>query len=171
MVYQMKIYVDGGCRRNGFSNAIAAASAVRKTRRGEKYWYQTRRLYAGQRATNQRAELTAIILGLEMALEKSDKLDSNPTLDVTIFSDSRYTVDCMTDFIYKWTRNGWVNSRGEEVANRDLIEEASDLDDRIAQLGTVTYIWIPRSENELADKHCNEELEAMERDISDAESV
>jgi ribonuclease HI len=158
----MKIYVDGGCRRNGFSNAIAAASAVRKTRWGGKYWYKTRRLYAYRKVSNQRAELTAIILGLEMALEKFDDLDSNPNLDVTIYSDSRYAVDCMTDFIYKWTRNGWINSRGEEVANRDLIEEASDLDDRLAQLGTVTYSWIPRSENSLADRHCNEELDAME---------
>lgn len=69
----------------------------------------------------------------------------------------------MTDFIYKWSRNGWINARGEEVANRDLIEKASDLDDRLVQLGTVTYRWIPRSENALADKHCNEELNAMEQ--------
>jgi ribonuclease HI len=167
MVYQMEIYVDGGCRRNGFSNAIAAAAAVRKNRRGEKYWYKTRRLDGHNNVTNQRAEITAIILGLEMALERFQDLDLNPMLDVTIYSDSKYAVGCLTHFLYKWTQNGWINSRGEEVANRDLIEEASDLDDRLAQLGTVTYSWIPRSENVLADKHCNEELDDMEQDDSD----
>lgn len=78
-----------------------------------------------------------------MALEKFNDLGPKPNLDITIYSDSRYAIDCMTDFIYKWTRNGWTNSRGEETANRDLIKEASSLDDRLAELGTVTYSWIP----------------------------
>lgn len=169
MVYQIKIYVDGGCRRNGFSNAIAAASAVRENRWG-KSWYRTPRLSRQENATNQRAEITAIIPGLEMALNRFDDLASNPTLDVTIYSDSRYAVDCLTDFVYKWTQNGWTNARGAEVANRDLIEEASDLDDRLERLGNVAYSWIPRSQNVLADKRCNEELDAMEKDDSDSDS-
>ena len=86
---------------------------------------------------------------------------------MNIYSDSRYAVDCMNVLIYKWSRNGWINSRGERVANQDLIREASDLDDKVAELGDVQYIWIPRSENDLADKHCNEELDAMENEIDD----
>lgn len=156
--------MDGGCRRNGSGNAIAAAAAIRKERSGGRYWHRQRRLSSYQNATNQRAEITAIILGLEMALEKYKELDSNPRLNVTIHSDSKYAVNCMNVWIYKWVRNGWTNSRGEEVANQDLIQEASNLDDQLAELGDVKYVWIPRSENEEADKHCNEELDAMEKD-------
>ena len=164
MGYIMKIYVDGGCRRNGSSSAIAAAAAVRKERARGKYRYCQRRLPSYPKATNQRAEITAIILGLEMALGKYEELDSNPRLNVTIHSDSKYAVNCMNDWIYKWTQNGWTNSRGEPVANRDLIQQASNLDDRLRELGTVKFVWIPRSENEEADKHCNEELDKMEKD-------
>ncbi|KAK2730730.1 hypothetical protein FQN55_005512 [Onygenales sp. PD_40] len=161
MVYRMEIYVDGGCRRNGYSDAMGAAAAIRQSRSGSKYWHRTRRL--SKKPTNQRAEITAIILGIQMALDAYDDLDSYPRLDVTIYSDSRYAVGCMTDWVYKWANNGWVNSRGVKVSNKNLIKKASALDDKLSELGNVTYSWIPRSENELADKHCNEELDAMEQ--------
>jgi len=73
----------------------------------------------------------------------------------------RYAVGCMTEWIYKWSSNGWVNSAGSEVANRDLIEEASDLDDRVRDLGRVEYIWIPRAENTVADEAVNNALDEM----------
>nr|KMM71100.1 hypothetical protein CPAG_07407 [Coccidioides posadasii RMSCC 3488] len=160
MVYRMEIYVDGGCRYNGYSNAIAAAAAVLQYRWGNNYKYRTCQV-SGE-ATNQRAEITAIILGLQMALDRYEELDTSPSIDVTIYSDSRYAIGCMTEWIYKWSNNGWTNSRGEEVANRDLIQEASDLDDDVQDLGSVTYRWIPREDNDLADKHCNEKLDDME---------
>lgn len=161
----MKIYVDGGCRRNGYSDAVAAAAAVRMDRFG-RYWHRQRRLSGRNIATNQRAEITAIILGLEMALEKYQDLNGCPRLKVTIHSDSQYAVKCLDQWVYKWANNGWINCQGREVANRDLIEKASNLDDRIRELGNVQYVWIPRCENSLADKHCNEEMDAMERQVS-----
>lgn len=158
MVYVMEIYVDGGCRGNGHPGSIGAAAAVFKKRYGgSESW--TRSLPHTPTPTNQRAEITAIILALELALEKSDQLDTDPYLDVTIYSDSKYAVGCMNDWIYKWTRNGWVNAAGYEVANRDLIEEASDLDDRLKEIGDVQYIWIPREKNQLADECCNEDMD------------
>ena len=62
----------------------------------------------------------------------------------------------MTDWIYKWAENGWINAAGNEVANRDLIEKASRLDDRLKEEGSVKYIWIPRAENAIADEFVNE---------------
>lgn len=61
--------------------------------------------------------------------------------------------------MYKWCKNGWVNARGANVANKDLIEEASDLDDQVAELGEVVYKWIPRKENYLADEACDERMD------------
>jgi ribonuclease HI len=160
MVYVMEIYVDGGCRGNGQPGSIGAAAAVFKLRYGgQEVW--TSRLASYPRPTNQRAEISAIILALEQALEKYDGLDGSPWLDVTIYSDSRYAVDCMTNWVYKWVRNGWRNAAGQEVANRDLIEKASDLDDQLKEDGKVEYVWIPREKNQDADRACNEELDEM----------
>jgi len=159
----MKIYVDGGCRGNGQPGSIGAAAAVFESRGGrQQIW--SRRLPASYHTpvTNQRAELTAIIIALEQAIIKYDGLDSDPRLVVTIYSDSRYAIGCMNEWIYKWSQNGWVNAAGREVANRELIQEASDLDDELKERGDVSYVWIPRHENEDADRHCNSVMDEME---------
>lgn len=67
----------------------------------------------------------------------------------------------MNEWIYKWSRNGWRNARGDEVANRDLIQEASDLDDQLKEEGTVTYTWIPRAENQDADEAANDAMDGQ----------
>ncbi|KAI1849682.1 hypothetical protein JX266_004631 [Neoarthrinium moseri] len=108
--------------------------------------------------TNQKAEIEAIILALEWATQRYEELDSSPNLLVKINSDSRYAVNCMNEWIAKWSRNGWQNSKGWDVANRDLLQRAADLDEVVKQYGTVQYIWIPREKNTLADRYCNDAL-------------
>ncbi|KAK2736277.1 hypothetical protein FQN57_000807 [Myotisia sp. PD_48] len=163
MVYYMEIYTDGGCRRNGQPGAIGAAAAAIKNRYGKYRGWQLS-LPSNPRPTNQRAEITAIILALEKASEKYDELNSKPRLDVKIYSDSRYVVGCMTTWVDKWENNGWTNSAGKEVANRDLLEEAWDLDNTLRQVGRgdIEYIWIPREKNEYADRLCNEDMDEQE---------
>ncbi|RMZ75809.1 hypothetical protein DV738_g5268, partial [Chaetothyriales sp. CBS 135597] len=159
MGYIIEIYVDGGCRRNGYSDAVGAAAAIRLLRQGG---HQISKEQLSGEPTNQRAELTAIILGQQMALDLDKHMRNSPYFHVTIHSDSRYAVGCMNDWRFKWMNNGWTNSRGDQVANRDLIEEAVDLHDCLTQLGEVKYVWIPRAENQWADMYCNEELDEME---------
>lgn len=48
--------------------------------------------------------------------------------DIEIISDSAYVVNGINDQWHeKWVRNGWRNSAGKPVANRDLWEEIIDL--------------------------------------------
>ncbi|KAI0486609.1 ribonuclease H1 [Xylaria cf. heliscus] len=162
MVYVMEFYVDGGCRGNGYAHSIGAAACCLMGRGHRLIAQKSVPLPSFPSPTNQRAEITAIILALEWALQKYKELDAYPDLDVRIHSDSRYAIGCMDTWIYKWVRNGWVNSLGNEVANRDLIERASDLDDEVKELGSVSYVWVPRSDNQLADELCQEELNDQE---------
>lgn len=67
----------------------------------------------GNRQTNQRAELTAILRALEIAPRHRD---------VTISTDSRYAIDCVTVWFVKWRRNKWLTADGKPVENKDLIE-------------------------------------------------
>ncbi|KAH7364101.1 ribonuclease H1 [Rhexocercosporidium sp. MPI-PUGE-AT-0058] len=165
MVYTMEIYIDGGCRGNGHPDAFGAAAAVFKYRYGRQtvwtrylestddYWNED------PPVTNQRAEITAVIIALEQALEKFQDLRGNPWLDVKIYTDSKYVFGCMTEWIYKWSNNGWINAAGNPVANQDLIRQASDLDDRLKEEGSVQYLWIPRAENQDADEACNDRMD------------
>lgn len=67
---------------------------------------------ADAETTNQRMELTA-------ALQAVKSL-SGP---LHIFSDSTYVVNCFRDSWWRgWLKRGWVNSKRQPVANRDLWE-------------------------------------------------
>lgn len=163
MVYKMVIKVDGGCRNNGKANPVAAAAGCRVYRGGRRYTHRTRRLPRHPTPTNQRAELLAVVLALEWALERNETLHLATYLQVTVQTDSRYAHGCMTEWVDKWLCNGWTNARGLAVANQDLLKRAVELEDRItAGGGRVEYVWIPREQNELADQHCNEEMDAQE---------
>ncbi len=162
MTYTLTMYVDGGCRRNGYAGAIGAAACVIMGRGGRtQTWTQKLPLYDPQ-PTNQRAELEAIILALEQGWEKYQRLVKDPYMAVTIFTDSKYALGCMTQWKQKWLNNNFTNCTGYDVANRDLIEIAYDLEDRLANEGRVEYRWIPRADNELADEAVNEALDEME---------
>ncbi|KAL2825069.1 ribonuclease H-like protein [Aspergillus cavernicola] len=155
MVYTMQIHVDGGCRGNGKPWAIGAAAAARKNRKGNFTQSWTTVLPSDPTPTNQRAEIAAIIIALKAALIKYQTLNTAPYLRLTIWSDSRYAIGCMTEWVKKWMNNGWVNAAGREVANRDLIEKAVGLARDVKRVGRVKYVFIPRDENEYADKLCN----------------
>ncbi|KAL3454587.1 hypothetical protein BJX65DRAFT_260844 [Aspergillus insuetus] len=68
MVYIIDLYADGGCHGNGQPGAIAAAAVIFK--KGKERWRPKHSVALPRNPplTNQRAELTAIILALEKAL-------------------------------------------------------------------------------------------------------
>ena len=161
MVLVMEFYVDGGCRGNGKPGAIGAAAAVRRYRNGrEMYWTRQLDTY-DYNATNQRAEILAIILALEWAMEAYENSNTSPRISVTIHSDSKYAVNCMNQWLYKWSHNGWTTSAGGSVANQDILQEAIDAENRVLEVGNVIYKWVPRDEVHGADEKCNEELDDM----------
>lgn len=68
-------------------------------------------------ATNQRMELRAAYEALKYWSEYE------PSEVCTIYSDSAYFVNCYNDKWYiNWENNGWINSKKEPVANKDLWE-------------------------------------------------
>ena len=115
--------------------------------------------------TNQRAELSAIILALKQAINERQELDNDPYMHVTIYTDSKYAHGCMTGWYRKWENNGFINSLGYEVTNRDLIERALDLQRDILDYGNVIWEWIPRSDNHTADNAVNEEMNDMDMEF------
>ena len=71
-------------------------------------------LHGGEKnTTNQRMELTACIKALEQIEAKN--------IDVKVFSDSAYLVNCMNKRWYdKWLKNGWRSAQKKPVENKDL---------------------------------------------------
>jgi ribonuclease HI len=62
--------------------------------------------------TNNIAELTAPLVGLRLLKERCF---------VTIYSDSQYTIDCITKYYSGWERRGFVTQNKGEVKNKQLV--------------------------------------------------
>ncbi|GAU76184.1 ribonuclease H [Fusibacter sp. 3D3] len=106
----VEIFCDGACSGNGQETNVGGWGAVLVCN-GQK-----KELFGGEAATtNNIMELTAAIEAL-----KSLKTTS---LEVRIFSDSAYVVNCFREGWYqKWRLNGWRNSKKEPVENKLLWE-------------------------------------------------
>ena len=93
--------------------------------------------------TNNRMELTAPIMALKNIKSKSE---------ITIYTDSTYVKNGITEWIKKWEKNGWKNSNKKPVKNKDLWIKLNQL----CQNNKVIWKWIKGHSNNkyniLADK-------------------
>ncbi|NQV88186.1 MAG: ribonuclease HI [Parcubacteria group bacterium] len=69
--------------------------------------------------TNNRMELQAAISALQIIKEKNS--------DVSIYTDSKYVVNGITEWVYSWEKRNWVTAKKEAVLNKDLWEDLLDL--------------------------------------------
>ena len=42
---------------------------------------------------------------------------------INIYTDSEYSIKSLTVWIHNWKKNGWKNSKKEDVANQDIIKK------------------------------------------------
>ena len=71
--------------------------------------------YFKEQVTNNQMELIAMIKALHLASNdyKNEK--------VIIYSDSAYCVNICNDWIWSWSQNNWINSKGIEIENKEII--------------------------------------------------
>lgn len=127
----MKGYFDGASRGNP---GVAGGGALLIDKNGTTIW-ETARFFG--KKTNNEAEYSALILLLKAAKErKVTKLD--------VFGDSKLIV-CQVSKTWK------INLPHLRALAKEVWEITKDMD--------VTYNWIPREENCLADALANEAVE------------
>lgn len=100
------VYTDGACTANGRSSARAGIGVFWANDHPDNV---SRKLVGKQ--TNNRAEIEAAIVAIQIALKNNYK-----TLD--IHTDSDFMINSMTKWIKKWKRNGWKLSTGGPVKNQ-----------------------------------------------------
>lgn len=107
-------------------------------------------------ATNNQMEITAVLKGLQ-SIKK-------PSMPVKVITDSRYIVDCMNKKWYDgWTRNGWKNSKGDSVKNKELWLALIEEIDRFPFL---SFEWVKshnvNNGNIKVDEYCNQLMDELE---------
>ena len=130
------IYTDGACSgnpgRGGWGAVIFDNDNKQKNISGSE-----------ENTTNNRMELSAAIMALE---------EVNMNSEITIYTDSTYVKNGITEWVLKWKENGWKNSNKEPVKNKDLWEKL----DNLCEQNTINWKWVKahasNKYNNLADE-------------------
>ncbi len=130
------IYTDGACSGNpgpgGWGTILMYEDNKKEISGGEK------------ETTNNIMEITAVIEGLKLL---------KYSCEVEIYSDSAYVVNAFNqNWITNWKKNGWKNSKKEDVKNRELWENL----EKLMEPHEVTFIKVKgHSDNEFNNR-CDE---------------
>ena len=118
---KLKIYTDGACSGNpgkGGWAAIIINDGNQSSLSGSE-----------NNTTNNRMELMAPIMALKKIKIKSE---------ITIYTDSRYVKDGITEWIKKWKLNNWRSSNKKPVKNKDLWVKL----DNCCQKHKISWNWV-----------------------------
>ncbi|RPB29016.1 ribonuclease H-like protein [Terfezia boudieri ATCC MYA-4762] len=149
---QMLMFCDGACSNNGWGG-----NSVVEPRGGCGVVFTCKEIMPnglsspleinGIPHTNNRAELRAVILGLDLRFWPGGGFES-----LVIACDSEYVVLGICDRLQTWIKRGWQTSAGRPVANIDLWKELLERLRELEKVGCHVQFWkIPREWNE-ADK-------------------
>lgn len=127
----MRVFTDGACSANGRPGAKA----------GFAVWFpehptlsMSDRVPATDAQTNQRGELAAIHRAT-LILEENGFHDE----DIVVYTDSDYSINCLTKWISGWVARGWKTAAGGDVLHRDLIEDTSK---RLAKFKSYRFVHV-----------------------------
>ena len=137
------IYTDGACSGNpgkgGFGAVLLYKNHEKKISGFEK------------NTTNNRMELQAVISALR---------EVKKSLPITVYTDSKYVQNGISDWIYGWKKNGWKGANKKPIKNVDLWQ---DLDIE-AQKHEIEWKWVKGHNgdkyNEMADELARKEVES-----------
>mgnify|MGYP005991391665 FL=1 len=137
----IRIYCDGACSGNpGFAGS---GLAIYSNERNPVLLHGN----FVEMGTNNIAELNALYQALIIAKQTSSKNI------ITIYSDSKYSIDCITTWAYGWKSKGWTK-KGGEIKNLELIKKTHELYERIKDLIEIKHVkgHAGIEGNELADR-------------------
>lgn len=134
MSSKVLMHTDGACRGNpgpGGWGVVLGFGDSEKTLKG--YEPQT---------TNNRMELTAVIEGLR-ALKRP--------CDIELYTDSKYVMQGINDWLPGWKRNGWKTAARKPVKNIDLWQQ---LDSEV-QRHDIAWRWVKGHSGNVGNEHAD----------------
>ncbi|MCT7940636.1 MULTISPECIES: ribonuclease H family protein [Shewanella] len=140
--FDLVLYTDGGCDPN--PGKAGSGVAVYRSGKLSNLWYGL----FNPHGTNNTAELNALHEAIKMAASAL-----NDNLTVRIYSDSQYSINCISNWAYGWKAKGWTR-KGGEIANLALIKAAHALYDQYKDRLNIVHVaaHVGIEGNELADR-------------------
>lgn len=144
MEKNVDLFTDGACRGNPGNGGWGVLL---------RYGGHEKELYGGEReTTNNRMELTAVIMGLRQLKQPCR---------VRITTDSRYVMQGATEWLEGWKRRNWRTAAKKPVLNQDLWRRL----DGLATEHEIDWQWVRghsgHPENEKADQLANRGIDEL----------
>lgn len=139
---EVKVFTDGGCDPN--PGKSGSGLALYRNDVISELWYGLH----SPRGTNNTAELNAFHQGLIIA-----KAEAAQQKTVGIFCDSKYAIQCITQWATGWKKKGWKKPGGE-IKNLELIQEMHSLHQPLQDKVQIIHVngHVGVEGNELADR-------------------
>jgi ribonuclease HI len=141
---QVIIYTDGACRGNPGPGGWGALI---------KFVSMEKEIFGGKNdTTNNQMELLAAIEGLATLKEPCS---------VELFTDSKYVMDGITQWIKNWKKNNWKTAAKKDVKNKELWQKL----DHLISKHQVQWHWVKGHSgdagNETADLLANKGIDSI----------
>ena len=137
-----KVYTDGACSGNPGSGGwgVVILADKLKTYNGSE-----------KETTNNRMELKAAIMGIRNA---------DTTTEITIYTDSKYVKDGITNWITNWKKKNWITASKKPVKNQDLWKELDNMNNQY----NVKWEWVKaHQDNDSDDSRYNNMADQLAR--------
>lgn len=151
----IKIYCDGAC--SGNPGNAGSGLAIYSNKKNPVLLYGAYE----EEGTNNIAELNALHQALTIASQTSSENI------ISIYSDSKYAIDCITTWAYSWKKNGWTK-KGGEIKNLELVQEAHYLYEKLKNKIEIIHVkgHAGIEGNELADRMAVYTIKAKNKDFA-----
>ena len=141
---QVIMYTDGACRGNPGPGGWGALITFEDS---------AKEMFGGKLdSTNNQMELSAAIEGLAALKEPCN---------VDLFTDSKYVMDGITQWIHNWKKNSWRTAAKKDVKNKELWKKL----DELINFHQVQWHWVKGHSgdpgNELADLLANKGIDSI----------
>jgi ribonuclease HI len=126
------VFTDGACTNNGKRNANAAWGFIVVDNEGYKVLERgSGPIPKSEPQTNQRAELQALLNGLNAAKQYPGF--------IKIWSDSQYSINCASVWGKSWQRKGWTK-QGGVIQHLDLVKQLVNATEQMGH--RLEYKWL-----------------------------
>lgn len=154
----ISIFTDGSCTKNGSKNGVGGIGVyfgpgdLRNVSKNldtflSDYFPEEART----KPTNNKAELSAILSALVIVEESLDLGEK-----VVIYTDSMYSINCLSKWWKGWKKNGWKNAAKKTISNYSIITEI--VEKYIIKYGSLISFQYVKAHTQLSPIHTQKEL-------------
>lgn len=128
---KLEAFTDGSALNNGKTNIKSGIGvyfpddSIDNISINTQLYLDSDPLFFDLKPSNNVAELLAILIAIKILV--SLQIKNNISKIIVIFSDSEYSINCITKWAIGWQKNGWIKKNKQPIKNIQIIKKIVEL--------------------------------------------